>query len=82
MRVNIYLFTSFLALVGLVFTSRLLYPVHRYSHKRPQAANLRGFSASMNHRFEVGILDFMDGIPDFMGKFYILMCYCVAYTEK
>ena len=34
-----------------------------------QAANLRGFRTSMNPRFEVGILDFMDGIPDFIEKF-------------
>ena len=31
-----------------------------------QAANLRGFHASVNPRFEAGIPDFMDGIPDFM----------------
>ena len=28
--------------------------------------NLRGFHASVNPRFEGGILDFMDGISDFM----------------
>ena len=43
---------------------------------RNQAANLKGFRASVNPRFEAGILEFMDGIPDFMEKFqYILMCY-------
>ena len=31
-----------------------------------QAANLRGFHASVNPRFKGGILDFMAGIPDFM----------------
>ena len=31
-----------------------------------QAVNVRGFHASMNPRFEGGILHFMDGIPDFI----------------
>ena len=31
--------------------------------------NLRGFRASVNPRFEGGIVDFMDGIPDFMDTF-------------
>ena len=35
----------------------------------PQAANLREFHSSVNPRFEAGILDFMDGIPDFMENF-------------
>ena len=34
-----------------------------------QAANLRGFRASMNPRFEGRISDFMNGIPDFMDNF-------------
>ena len=34
-----------------------------------QAANLRGFRASVNPRFEAGIPDFMDGISEFMEKF-------------
>ena len=33
------------------------------------SANLRGFRASMNPRFEVGILDFMERIPDYMENF-------------
>ena len=33
-----------------------------------QTANLRGFRASVNPRFEVGIPDFMNGILDFMKK--------------
>ena len=37
-----------------------------------QAANLWRFRASMNSRCEGGILDFMDGIPDFMDNFKIL----------
>ena len=39
-----------------------------------QAANLGGFRASMNPRFEGGILDFMDGIPDFIKNFNTLHC--------
>ena len=31
-----------------------------------QAANIRGFRASMKPRFEGGIPDFIDGIPNFM----------------
>ena len=34
-----------------------------------QAANLRGFHASMNHRFEGEIPDFIHRIPDFMDNF-------------
>ena len=30
---------------------------------------LRGFRASVNHTFEGRILDFIDGIPDFMDNF-------------
>ena len=37
-----------------------------------QDANLRGFRASMNPRFEGGIPDLMDGIPDFMDNFNTL----------
>ena len=33
-----------------------------------QAANLGEFCASMNPRFEREILDFMEGIPDFIKK--------------
>ena len=36
-----------------------------------QAVNLRGFCALVNPTFEGGILDFMDGIPDFMENFNI-----------
>ena len=34
-----------------------------------QAVNLRGFRASMNPRFDGEILEFMDGIPNFMENF-------------
>ena len=37
--------------------------------KPTQDANLRGFRASMNPRFQGGIPDFMDGLPDFMDNF-------------
>ena len=36
--------------------------------KMDQAANLKGFCASMNPRFEGGILDFIHGIPDLMER--------------
>ena len=53
------------------FSCDLLDPITRHNArgKIMQAANLRGFRASMNPRFEVGILDFMDGIPDFKKNF-------------
>ena len=34
-----------------------------------QGVNLKGFHASMNHRFEDRLPDFMDGITDFMEQF-------------
>ena len=40
-----------------------------------QAANLRGFLTSRNLRFEGGILDFRDRIPDFIENF---TSYCGA----
>ena len=40
--------------------------IHLYIETK-QAVNLSGFRASMNPKFDGGILDFMDGIPNFMG---------------
>ena len=37
-----------------------------------QAANLRGFRASVNPRFEAGIPDFMNGILDFSIHFNVV----------
>ena len=37
-----------------------------------QAANLRGFRASVNPRFEAGISDFMNGILDFSIHFNVV----------
>ena len=40
--------------------------------KTVQAANLRGFRASVNPRFEAGIPDFMNGILNFSIHFNVV----------
>ena len=46
-----------------------------------QAADVKGSCASMNLRFEGGILDFINGIPDIMETFNtFLICYKEKYT--
>ena len=46
-------------------------PVLRDCNQR-QAANLRGFRASVNPRFEAGIPDFMNGILNFSIHFNVV----------
>ena len=41
----------------------------KYTKLELQAANLKGFRASMNPRFEGGIPNFMDRIPAFIDNF-------------
>ena len=61
---------------GLCFLDNVTY-INIYHHfpicNGNQAANLRGFCASVNPRLEGGLPNFMDGIPDFMKKLNIFV---------
>ena len=52
-----------------LFNTLHLYALEVIQMLQSFISNLEGFCASMNPRFEGGILDFMDGIPDFMKNF-------------